>query len=576
MILEKETFDKFGFNCNVRKGNTLKNIIVKCDFCGVVFERQLYYVIRDRKTLEIDVCSNKNCRNKKNEQTNLKKFGETSPNKLKSVKEKREQTNLKNLGVKNPGQSKDVKEKMKQTNLKKRGVEYASQDKQVIQKQENTMLERHGVKRMFQKTEVLNKAMEKLKLQETIDKRNDTMLNSYGHENAAQVQEFQQKKQETNLERFGVEHYFQSEEFFEKNKDKNKLSLEDIKEHCKKKNYIPLFKEEEYVSNRDILKFKCIKHDFEFESCVFYISANNFNQCPKCRNYTTSIEEKQVVDYVKSIYSGVVVENTRSVIHPHELDIYLPEKNIAIEYNGLYWHSSIHKDKQYHRNKFISCKEKGIKLIQIFEDEWRDSQEVCKSVIQNKLGLCVDNLNARDLDLFVYSPAESSKEDIEKVNNFIDQNHLQGKTRFNVAFCLVDKNNEIFYCLSLRNPFTENKQDTIEIARACSKNYHNIRGAFSKALKYAKEWAKNQRYRYILTYSDCRYSEGNSYKTNEFQFVIHNPPNYFYFSPGNGFKRESRFKWRAQKELSEKQLTEQNNMISIYDAGHMKWLLELN
>ncbi len=93
--------------------------------------------------------------------------------------------------------------------------------------------------------------------------------------------------------------------------------------------------------------------------------------CSKCAFSLTSSKYEQVIaDYVQSFYSGEHIKNSRTVIPPLELDLYYPEKKIAIEFNGDYWHDENHKPKDYHYNKFKSCLDKGILLASIFESEW--------------------------------------------------------------------------------------------------------------------------------------------------------------------------------------------------------------
>ena len=99
--------------------------------------------------------------------------------------------------------------------------------------------------------------------------------------------------------------------------------------------------------------------------------------------YKSSIEG-ELTDFIKSIYGGVVIINTRTVIGPKELDIYLPELNIAFEYCGLYWHSELYgMPRAYHLNKLNACTYKGIRLIQIFENEWLSKKSIVLSRIKN-------------------------------------------------------------------------------------------------------------------------------------------------------------------------------------------------
>ena len=87
--------------------------------------------------------------------------------------------------------------------------------------------------------------------------------------------------------------------------------------------------------------------------------------------------------FIKSIYSGQVLENDRTVIKPKELDIYLPELKLALEYNGEYWHDETKKRKPgYHKEKQKACEKKGIKLIEVWDSEWHADKDRFKNLIQ--------------------------------------------------------------------------------------------------------------------------------------------------------------------------------------------------
>lgn len=83
-----------------------------------------------------------------------------------------------------------------------------------------------------------------------------------------------------------------------------------------------------------------------------------------------------------------VIPNDRSLIAPQELDVFIPEKYVAIEFNGVYWHSEeCGKDKHYHYNKGLACKEKGVQLLQVWEDDWARNPELIKRMLAHKLGV---------------------------------------------------------------------------------------------------------------------------------------------------------------------------------------------
>lgn len=86
--------------------------------------------------------------------------------------------------------------------------------------------------------------------------------------------------------------------------------------------------------------------------------------------FTSSSQEKLLCDYISSIYNGKCLRNSRSIIPPQELDIYYPEKKIAVEFNGNFWHNTDHRHLDYHVNKYLRCKDIGILLVSIFEVDW--------------------------------------------------------------------------------------------------------------------------------------------------------------------------------------------------------------
>lgn len=99
--------------------------------------------------------------------------------------------------------------------------------------------------------------------------------------------------------------------------------------------------------------------------------------------YHNSIIQQELVDYIKSFYNNEVLQNNRQVIKPQELDIYLPDLQIAIEYNGMRWHSvELGTPIDYHIKKSLICREKGIRLIHIYEfEDLEEQKQLLKSLI---------------------------------------------------------------------------------------------------------------------------------------------------------------------------------------------------
>jgi len=146
-----------------------------------------------------------------------------------------------------------------------------------------------------------------------------------------------------------------------------------------------LFSKEEYNGVYSIRKqiINFYKWKCKLCSIEFYDHLNNGRvpKCPKCYPKFSSLAEKQVVDYCKSLGLDII-ENDRLVIKPHEIDVYLPDCKLAIEYNGLYYHSIKFKNKYYHQNKVKLAQEKGIRLLHIWEHEWIENKEQVKEKIQ--------------------------------------------------------------------------------------------------------------------------------------------------------------------------------------------------
>lgn len=100
-------------------------------------------------------------------------------------------------------------------------------------------------------------------------------------------------------------------------------------------------------------------------------------------NYHSSLLQQELVEFIKSFYSKTIIQNDRHIIKPKELDIVLPDLNIAIEFNGVRWHSTeLGTPIDYHLNKSISCKKAGYRLIHIYEfEDFEEQKQLLKELI---------------------------------------------------------------------------------------------------------------------------------------------------------------------------------------------------
>ena len=424
---------------------------------------------------------------------------------------------------------------------------------EIESKRKKTCLEKYGVVCALQSNQAKKKTIE-------------TNLKRHGVDHYSKTKECKEKIKKTTLERFGAEWYTQSEDYKKNHLKKLFLSWEDIRKICEKKEYTPCFSYEDYKHNRTYLEFKCNKHNVVFSSNVCNVQRSTGVQCPKCKSQGISSVEQEVAFFVEK--KTKIDRNTKKIIPPWEVDIYVPDKKIAIEFNGLYWHSELHKTKNYHLDKFKLCERKDISLLQIYEDEWRDNRDIWESIMCVKLGLTENfsKLNARDLIV-------DDDPSVKTLRKFLDDNHLQGYANAKKKFALKTKEGEIVFCITLREPFTKNKDCTTEIARVCSKKNCLVRGGFSRLMKRVIEWSKQKEHKTILTYSDCRYSTGEAYKKYGFEFYGHTGIGYDYT---DGHDRFFRFKFRAKDGKTEREIAEENGIFKIYNAGNYIWKYLIN
>ena len=138
-----------------------------------------------------------------------------------------------------------------------------------------------------------------------------------------------------------------------------------------------------------------INNVLRFENLRF-----RYNHPPLCKNCIgvnlSSCCEQEIVDYISTFYSGELVRNSRNIISPLEIDLYYPEKKIAVEFNGDYWHSDKFKSNDYHYNKFRKCLERGIILVSVFESFWRTNSISIKSYLYDLFNSRINSLSMID------------------------------------------------------------------------------------------------------------------------------------------------------------------------------------
>jgi len=312
----------------------------------------------------------------------------------------------------------------------------------------------------------------------------------------------------------------------------------------------------EYKNKNSLLRIKC--NICETEDSVSLFNLSRCWSCKKCHP-NGSKTQVEILDYVKSL--GFDAESsTRKIISPLEIDIWIPEKNIGIEYHGLYWHSGGKSDvfnKGKHREKFKSCEEKNIKLIQVFSDEWREKKDIVKSIIRNALGKNELKIHGRKCEV------KRIEQSISK--EFLQSTHISGSTRAQVHFGLYNPEHGLVGVVTGRVPIQKKWGKVFEVARMAFLKNTSVIGGASKLLKQLELYAKDNGYEGILTYADLRFGTGGVYQKCGYELKGETSTNYWYTE---GLKRYDRFLYRAQNGKSEVDVALENKVRPIWGAGN--------
>jgi very-short-patch-repair endonuclease len=297
--------------------------------------------------------------------------------------------------------------------------------------------------------------------------------------------------------------------------------------------------------------------------------------CSKCGNQFSLQHETIKLFLIQ--HNIKFEENTRSLIPPLELDFYLPDHNIAIEINGIYWHSELRgKDKNYHLNKTTLCKEKGIKLLHINENEFINSPRIVISKLKSILNISKRKIHGRN--------CEVREIDTKLKSKFLNKYHLQGNDKASVKLGLFYKDRLVSVMTFCKRRIAMGKKSSeegeYELSRYCGNfNFYAIGGA-SKMMKY---FERNYKPSKIVTYADKRWSTGDLYFKLGFTHTHDSKPNYWYFQKSD--KLYHRFNFRKSElpkklEAFDPNKTEWQNMKDngwdrIWDCGNMVFELIL-
>ena len=449
-----------------------------------------------------------------------------------SVKAKSKDTILSNYGVDNVSKADAIKSKKVETCVSNRGTEYPMQSKVVLDKRYATCVERYGETSPWRSGEFRNSQY--AKWIDTFGK-----VPSWSDSARAKRSRTRASKYEESLRLAGI-------------------TIIGIDE--------------------DTVTAKCEKcgGTYEIQKYVMYQRHVRYgiNPCTTCNPISGAVSaaETEIIEYVRSAYSGEVLGNHR--IDGMELDIYLPELCLAIEYDGLYWHSDLYKGAGYHMGKTDKCREMGIRLMHVFEDEWIYKKEIVKSIIDGALGVKRRTVHARKCELFEMSDAE--------YDEFVRTNHIQGYATASARIGLRHDGETVSaMSFSKRRGISKRTgacEGEYEMIRYCSKIGVTVVGGASRMLA---EFVRTRLPDLILTYSDRRYFQGDVYARLGFEFQYDTVPNYWYVF---GNTRSHRFNHRksvlvkngADPAKTQAEIMSEKGIHLIYDCGNARYMLKIN
>jgi len=387
-----------------------------------------------------------------------------------------------------------------------------------LNRAKQTNLERYGFENPAQNPEIKKKIR-------------GTNLNRYGVESPSKILEIREKVKKTNLERFGVEFCTQSSE---------------IREKVKKTN-LERFGVENPAQNPEIKE----------KSFQTQLANGTLHK---------SHQEQELLEYCKTLDPG-----TRSTIvylkdKQFQIDILLPKFNVAIEYNGMFWHSEGNKlhYKNKHLDKTLACQERGYRLIHIWETEWLGKPQIVKNYLRSVMGLFDKRVPARKCKI-----QEVPK---EQAKTFLNQNHLQGACSFNTALGLYYEG--ALVAIAVLGTHHRSGEPNVAKRFAFAQGVQVIGGIskLSKALLNLVEGGS------IITWADRRLGAYGVYANSGWVLEEVLKPDYFYWSEGDRkvVSKQHYLQTKKKYGLTEREAAAKNRHLRIWDCGKYRFRMTLS
>jgi len=468
-------------------------------------------------------------------------------------------------GVDNANYIPGVDEKRKNTMISRLGTPYATQSAIVKEKHRNTIKN---------KTEAEQLA--------TKQKRIQTFNDRYGVDHHMKLESQKEKLFLTNMKKYNGKVPMQNEEIRAKAKETNskktqkdkQLQLEKTKQTLTEKYgvYAPsrigisqdvldiLDSKEKLIELISGKTRKEVLATINVAPHTLYLYSKKYDIQDLYIRDMSSVPETEINEFIKSLGYETEIGN-RTILNGKEIDIFIPDLRIAVEYGGLYYHSErAGRGKTYHYDKYKNCLAQGITLITIFGDEWDLSQYKVKHRLTHILNKTPSKIHARKCKIETITSKIASA--------FINKYHLQGSVSASINYGLFYESNLIAVMNFSKSRF--NKKFQYEILRFCSSA--NVIGGASKLFKH---FIKQYNPESVLSYSDNRWGNGKVYvnlgmkKENE-------TIGFYYTDYHKRYNREKFQKHKLVEEghdpnLTAKEIMQNKNYDIIWDCGQSLW-----
>lgn len=298
--------------------------------------------------------------------------------------------------------------------------------------------------------------------------------------------------------------------------------------------------------------------------------ANDTYLCIACSPNPRIKSESSMLDEIEQLIGRHILRNVK--FDNIKVDGLIEGCDIAIDYNGLFWHSSAAEaagfgkyNSEYHIARRKILQKHGIKLIQVFEDEWLHKKEIVINRICHSTGMS-SKIMARKCKIRTLDKNEA--------RNFIIRNHLTGNVPFKYAIGLTFEDHLVAVATFGKSRYSN--KEYLELLRFCSDG--QIIGGLSRLVNHAIKTFDTS----VLSYSDNLWGDGDAYRSAGFVLDGDVGAGYFYFDKKN-FSRVARqaftkanfertFNVKYDETISERDNAAKVNCFIVHDAGKKRWI----